>query len=360
MTATLLEPPPLSEIVEDVTRREFLSGGVALALAAGLAACADDGPAPTAGETRAVRHAFGATDIPANPRRVVVARHFWLESVLALGLPVVGAVTDSPPRAETGGFTLSAGAEHDVSGITVVGEQEPNLEAVARLDPDLIVLPVSGADAGEDRDLYERLVRIAPTVAPAAFGAPSSRQAARLMAEATGQEPRLAALDERYDREIAELRALVNPLRDDLTVSVVQFLGASAGQFRIPGEPAGYPFVEVMADAGIPRTRTQVGTSDDAQDVSYERLPDHDGDVFAVVCFHDTQTRSCEELFTQPLFPNLNAARLGQTHVVAGNEWGGGGYAGLFVAIAQFRDLLDRPLNLSADIPGAVPQLPSS
>ncbi len=85
--------PPLPEI-DDVTRREFLIGTAGLLLLP--AGCGSDGEGgdEASGEMRTVEHALGTTEVPTEPRRVVVIdSYLTLTTALMLGVPVVGATT---------------------------------------------------------------------------------------------------------------------------------------------------------------------------------------------------------------------------------------------------------------------------
>lgn len=110
-----------------------LTGLLVLAASAcggGTATPADAGAAGA----RSVTHAMGTTEIIGNPERVVVLDTGELDSVLALGVTPVGAVTADA----TGAFQSYLGDR--TKGIEVVGTiNEPNLEKIAALQPDLIL-----------------------------------------------------------------------------------------------------------------------------------------------------------------------------------------------------------------------------
>lgn len=89
MTSALLAPAD-EVAIEAATRRQFLT---LLGTSGLLTACAS-GPAasPTGPTTRTVRHAFGTTEVPTAPQRIIAALgQQELELLLALG-------TWAPPR----------------------------------------------------------------------------------------------------------------------------------------------------------------------------------------------------------------------------------------------------------------------
>lgn len=142
---------------------------VPLAVLSLLAACGsedDDGNGTTAapgGDDAfpvTVEHAFGETTVPDEPRRVVTVGYTEQDTLLALGVVPVGVTEwygEQP-------FAVWPWAQDEL------GDAEPevldasdgiNVEAVAALEPDLIV----STNAGLDEETYEALSGIAPTIA---------------------------------------------------------------------------------------------------------------------------------------------------------------------------------------------------
>src|SRR3712207_517939 len=145
-------------------------GAVALVTGLALAGCgsADEGttasaPSTVAEEVRTVEHAAGTTAITGTPERVVVLDTGELDAVLALGITPVGAVrtdvSDALPA-----YLEDAGVDPaDVANVGTIAE--PDLEAIAALEPDLIL-----SNAVRHTDVYEQLSGIAPTVMAEAIG----------------------------------------------------------------------------------------------------------------------------------------------------------------------------------------------
>ncbi|SNS15501.1 iron complex transport system substrate-binding protein [Geodermatophilus pulveris] len=137
----------------------------ALIAATALSACgtaaedtADDtseaAQATTAPETRSVTHVLGTTEVPADPQRVVTLDTPHLDTALSLGLTPVGSVQSD---VATG---LPAYLGDRAQGIELVGTiEEPELEAVAALEPDLIL-----SSSVRHEQIYDQLSAIAPTV----------------------------------------------------------------------------------------------------------------------------------------------------------------------------------------------------
>jgi iron complex transport system substrate-binding protein len=102
----------------------------------------------------AVTHAMGVTCAPENAQRVVALEWTYVENLLALGVQPVG-VADI----EGYGSWVQVPLALDESVTNVGTRQEPNLEAIAALNPDVIL--AVGFRSGQN---YEALNAIAPTL----------------------------------------------------------------------------------------------------------------------------------------------------------------------------------------------------
>ncbi|MEU1602519.1 ABC transporter substrate-binding protein [Micromonospora matsumotoense] len=137
-------------------RRRLLALTVASAAVLAVAACGSDDSdaADSVGDTRTVDHARGKTDVPTTPTRVVVLEPVQLDTAIALQITPVGAAVLN----EAAGVPKYLGDK--AAGITTVGTvQEPNVQKIAALKPDLIIGTESRHSA-----LYQQLTDVAPTV----------------------------------------------------------------------------------------------------------------------------------------------------------------------------------------------------
>lgn len=84
-------------------------------------------------------HDQGETEVPAQPQRVVVLDTPHLDTALSLGVTPVGSVQSSVDEG------LPAYLGDRTEGIEIVGTiEEPDLEAVPALEPDLILSATAG------------------------------------------------------------------------------------------------------------------------------------------------------------------------------------------------------------------------
>jgi iron complex transport system substrate-binding protein len=132
-------------------RFAVLSAAAAATLA--LTACggsseAADAPATTS--TVAIDHAQGTTEVPVNPETVFTFDLGALDTLDALGVGVDGVPQGTLPA------QLSAYEGGDITNIGSM--KEPDFEAIAAADPDLIIISSRVADS------YDELSDIAPTI----------------------------------------------------------------------------------------------------------------------------------------------------------------------------------------------------
>ena len=291
-------------------RRPALSAtGLALAAALSLTACgsseepdAGGGSAASADEDfpRTVEHAMGSTEIPERPERVVVLDTGELDSVLSLGVTPVGAVTTDV----SDGF-LSYLAE-DAADVEVVGTvSEPDLEAIAAAEPDLIL-----SSKTRHEDLYEQLSQIAPTVFADRVGV-VWKDNLRLDAEALGLEDEADELIEAYE---ADATALGQEIGDPAgtTVSTMRFV---EGGIRVYTAES---FIgTVMADIGL--DHLQLPTADDLPtfaELSAEELTRADADVILYSSYGPADDSGEAAVVAGPLWPLLTGVAQGGAHAV--------------------------------------------
>lgn len=183
-------------------RRAVVLCATLLALAGcGGSSSPGDGGAAEGG--RAITTAFGTAHVPAHPQRVVAIGWSDQDTAIALGVKPVGVVrtVDTPSGVGPWAAPGLGGAKPTVLQVT---DGIP-FEKVAALRPDLILAIQSGID----RDDYDKLSRIAPTVGYAAgrgkYLTPWPEQT-ELIGRALGQEAGARKL-------VADTRATIGRVR---------------------------------------------------------------------------------------------------------------------------------------------------
>ncbi|MEO0536328.1 MAG: iron-siderophore ABC transporter substrate-binding protein [Cyanobacteria bacterium P01_A01_bin.123] len=172
-----------------------------------IACSSSSSPAPTATDCHIVSHALGDVEICGQPQKVVVLGAHSLDLLLSLGEQPAGFGSILP---------LSTGEQIDqpetqipylgqfvtTQPINVGSGNAPSLELLAQFKPDLIV-----GEAGRNRDNYDLLAQIAPTLlwdVRTQLG--QWQQNIRTLAQALGDENRAEEAIAEYDKLVAAAR----------------------------------------------------------------------------------------------------------------------------------------------------------
>jgi len=272
----------------------------------------------TRGVGRVVEHALDETEVPRDPRRVVVLHPYLLAVALSLGVEPVGATEEAPGAG--GGFPEYLGEEaKDIPSVgTALGY---DLETVAALEPDLILSFRTWSEG-----TYDELSLIAPTVILDDKSDPWQEHTEKT-AELLGRRGRGEELRAEYDRRTEDLR-------DSFTGSAgaprLSVLFPKSGGVMAEGERsfAG----EILKDAGFDRPAPQAVPRKWIA-ISEENLLEHDAD-YLLVGVSDPDTKpGVEMLEGNPLWPELEAVRSGKVRHVETPVWQGDNYLAAFEVI---------------------------
>lgn len=256
--------------------------------------------------THKVKHAMEETEVPANPKRVVILTNEGTEALLSLGIKPVGAVKS---------FTGNPWYDHikaDMEGVTVLGEEgQPNIELIASLKPDLII-----GNKMRQEKIYEQLKAIAPTVFSETLRG-EWKNNYRLYAEAVGKKEEGEKVIADFDKRIEDFKVKAGDKLQQ-KVSVVRFM---AGKTRIylSDTFTGIIFKQI----GI--ARPQVKAKDTfVEEITKERLPEADGDILFYFTYEtgdDKGNMQEKEWTNDPLWKNLNAVKNGKAYKVNDAIW---------------------------------------
>ena len=191
-----------------------------------LAACGSGTQATSAGATApaapgaTITHAFGSTDVPADPVRVVTWGWGSADAAVALGVVPVAMPHQSYGGDDEGVLPwLRQRLEEQGSPVPTVlpDQQEVPVEAIAAADPDVVLAPYSGITQAE----YDQLSRIAPTVAyPGEPWATPWRETVSIVGQALGRQDEADRLLADIDRRVEE-QAQAHPELEGKTVAMV-------------------------------------------------------------------------------------------------------------------------------------------
>ncbi|WP_141336438.1 ABC transporter substrate-binding protein [Paenibacillus sp. tmac-D7] len=253
-----------------------------------------------------VKHAMGETEVPANPKRVVILTNEGTEALLSLGIKPVGAVKS---------FTGNPWYDHikaDMEGVTVLGEEgQPNIELIASLKPDLII-----GNKMRQEKIYEQLKAIAPTVFSETLRG-EWKSNYRLYAETVGKKEEGEKVIAAFDKRTEEFKAKAGDKLQQ-KVSVVRFM---AGKTRIylSDTFTGIIFKQM----GIARTTVKAKDTF-VEEITKERLPEADGDIIFYFTYEtgdDKGNQQEKDWTNDPLWKNLNAVKNGKAYKVNDAIW---------------------------------------
>ncbi|MER5767110.1 ABC transporter substrate-binding protein [Streptomyces sp. NPDC001985] len=288
-------------------RRTLLGGLTAGTAALGLTACGvsespDSGEKRRGGDgqsgtSREVKADNGTITVPDSPKRIVVTDNYAALMLLELGVVPVG-VPDG-----TAVPTLMPEADHaklkDVRTIGAPGT--PNAQAVAALDPDLII-----------DQFYREKSGALKTVAPVVHfdwtsGALWHEQIARV-AGAVDREAKLTELKARYETRLKEVRTA--HAKQIAASTWAPLSGGPSGKFFL-----GTPVVTVMRDLGL-RIGAGIPVSKGEKFIpkSYEEM-DVLGDCTALIYpvqFDGKATPTTQALLDHKLWKAVPAVRRGR------------------------------------------------
>ena len=246
-----------------------------------------------------IEHTFGETTIEEQPERVVVLGWSAQDTVYALGVEPVGM--PSYPFGGGDDGVLPWIDEHFDPDVTTLLDTAdgPPLEAIAALEPDVILAPYEGFD----ETAYESLTGIAPTVAyPGEAWTTPWREQTRLIGTALGRVEEAEQLIADADDRVAEIAA-EHPEFEGLTFAYTS-LGAEALYLYLPTDPR----VQLIEDLGLTVAPSVGELSAGVEEsfyaeLSLESAPDIAADV--LVGFADGL--SAEEVAALPIYSQVPA-----------------------------------------------------
>lgn len=258
-----------------------------------------DSPLQTS-DCRVIEHAMGKTCVPLSLQRVITIDPFSLENVLAFGIQPIGIASDSEWIEER--YYL----QERLAGVEFVGGyDQPNLEKILMLKPDLIL----GLDSVADT--YGQLSQIAPTILSNFKSSSDWQKILMHNAEALGKTDVAKQLMEQYYSRLEEFKRQMGDRLTKTKVSVVRIYPEGIDIYRKN------TFIGVvLEDAGLPRPAAQIEDMP-GRLTSKELIHDADGDVIFVWSNESGQRHQevqaiFDKLQNDPLWNQLNAVRQGK------------------------------------------------
>ncbi len=286
----------------------FLLAFSLLLSACGKSNTKEDTKEDTKKEMITVEHAMGKTEVPANPKRVVILTNEGTEALLELGVKPVGAVKSWT------GDPWYPHIKDKMKDVKVVGDEgQVNVETIASLKPDLII-----GNKMRHEKVYEQLKAIAPTVFSETLRG-EWKDNFKFYAKALNKEKEGQKVLADYDKRMKDLKTKLGD-KVNQEISMVRFM---PGDVRIYH---GDTFSGViLKELGFKRPGDQNKDDFAERNVSKERISAMDGDVLFYFTFDKGNDKKGSELekeyINDPLFKNLNAVKNNKAYKVDDVIW---------------------------------------
>ncbi|MDN7241931.1 iron-siderophore ABC transporter substrate-binding protein [Planococcus sp. N028] len=201
-----------------------------------LAGCSSASEEPATTETAAepvtITGTNGEVKLDAPAKKVVVLEWTYAEDLLAVGVQPAGMAD----IADYGNY-VNIEPQLDETVVDVGGRQEPNLEAIAAIEPDLII----GVSFRHDA-MLEDLEKIAPTVIFNPYPEDESidlyqemettfKEIAKAVDKTAEADKVLADLETKYEEKAAEIEAANLKTKD--VILTLAYTGAQAPEIRV-------------------------------------------------------------------------------------------------------------------------------
>lgn len=264
-----------------------------------LAACAGQATEKPA-NTHKVLHEAGATNVPDHPKRVVALEFSFVDALDELGIEPVGIAQEN---------------KDDVSGLlgkkisfTEVGtRQQPNLEVISSLKPDLII-----GDFNRHKGIYKQLQQIAPTIILKSRNATYQENidSFQVIADAVGQPDKMYDRLQLHEERLATAKQQVDP--DDHRKIMV-------GVFRSDSLTAHSETSfdgELLERMGIDNAITK--TAEPTVTITLEQIVKWDPDVIFMA---EADPKLLDEWKKNPLWNQITAVKAGEVYEVNRDLW---------------------------------------
>jgi ferric hydroxamate transport system substrate-binding protein len=275
-------------------------------------------------EVKLINHTMGQTEITGTPEKIVVLEWVFAEDLLALGLQPVGVadIEGMKKWVNLKGLSLS-------DNVTDVGlRDQPNLEVIAQIRPDLII-----GDIGNNEQTYDELSEIAPTILFDPYplqeknisGLEEMEQEFMTIADIVGRSDQGAGILETMYQRIDEAAAAIQAS----DAAGKPFVLVQAGVFE------GDIWLRIWSQNGQAAETIEMLGMENAWDVEYERYG------FSTIALEDLTAVQNATLFyiagaegdnvfettykSNPLWNDLRFVKEGRVYPIGADTWTFGG-----------------------------------
>ncbi len=265
-------------------------------------------------EIRVVEHAMGKTEIKGTPKRIVTLYQGATDAAIALGVKPVGIVESWVEK------PIYRYLRDELAGIVNLGlETQPNLEEIAKLNPDLIV-----ASKLRHEKIYGQLSEIAPTVTHETVF--KFKDTVELMGKAMNKEDKANELLSDWNNRVADFKEKISKKLGSEWPVEAAVLNFRSDHARI--YVTGYAG-DILEELGFVRSEYQQQEAEKGTVIvkltDKEGIPSMNADVFFIFISDPGQSgaaqRTYEEWARHPLWKNLDAVKAGQLYEIDEVAW---------------------------------------
>ncbi|MGL5977654.1 MAG: siderophore ABC transporter substrate-binding protein [Erysipelotrichaceae bacterium] len=240
---------------------------VASALAAMmlLTGCGNSENKENTNSTVEVTDTYGTTEVPANPKKVVVFDYGILDAIDAFDIEVeLGTVHSS----------MLPYLEHYLdTTVAVGGVKDPDFEAIYEFEPDLIII------GGRQSDFYEQLSEIAPTIQ---LGTDYTDYIGSLEHNFT-QLGTIFNVQDKVDAAMDEIKAVVEDVKAITATAEEKALILLTNDGNISAYGSGSRFGFVHDALNVKQADEAIESSTHGMSVSYEYIAEKNPDIIFVI-----------------------------------------------------------------------------
>ncbi|ASA24843.1 ABC transporter substrate-binding protein [Paenibacillus donghaensis] len=258
-------------------------------------------------KNRTVKTVNGDVTIPVNPKRIVAT--YYVGELAALGIKPIGTVIrqlgDKNPN-------LASYTE----GVVDIGDFPPNLEAIAALEPDLII--ATDFDGIE----YADFSKIAPTII-IPWVAEDVTTKLRTFATLFNKEQEAEKFIAESEAKVVEAReAIKGYVSEGETFSIIRFFGKSIRVYG--GRDIGHSLYNSLQLTPSPLIKEAMDKDPNftsTEDVSLEVISKYAADRIFVVVTDEDGDKYFDELQKLSVWTNLPAVKNNKVYKIPADKW---------------------------------------
>lgn len=283
----------------------------ALAASLALAGCSTGSASPGAADAApakvSITHKQGTAEVSQDPAKVVVLDWASLDILDELELEdrVVGIAQSA---------AMPAALDTYAQTKTVGTAQEPDLEAIAALDPDAIII------SGRSAPKFAELNQVAPTIDLTSDNA-KPIESLRTNAQALGD---LFGVRDKADAELAELDRVIADAKASVSTDARSLILLTSGG-KVSAFGPGARFGGLIHDVlGVPAAAADLEASQHGQAVSFEFIAETNPDVLFVVdrdAAIGQQGAAAQQVLDNPLVARTSAWTNDKVAYLDGADW---------------------------------------